>query len=162
MATKQINYSDNDRLIVATLKGTEGLTLAEINEANSSSIKPGTMTSAINKGLIAKVGEREVFKPYIKEVGTYVLASTEHFAKEDGKPYNYSETEDQILNAMEADHAYTLAELSEVLGRTLSSGSINGLVKKANIVKGEPVEREAQRKSVVSVYGYVADVPTQE
>jgi len=158
----KVTYSDNDRLIVNTLKGVEaGLTLAEINANANADIKPGTMTSAIKKGLIEKVGEREVYKPYMKEVNTYTLVSKEVQVKEDGKSYNYSDGENEILNAF-ADGAYTLAELSEMVGRTLTSGSINGLVKKGNIAKADPVEREATRKSTVAVYGFVSDIPNQD
>ena len=43
----------------------------------------------------------------------------------------------------------------------LSSGSINGLVKKGNITKGDMREIETQSKSKVKVYGFVSEIPAE-
>ena len=60
---------------------------------------------------------------------------------------------------MEGD--FTLAELAAAMNKErLTSGSINGLVKKGNIAKGENDRTiEVTVKSSVNVYGFVKDIP---
>ena len=60
---------------------------------------------------------------------------------------------------MEGD--FTLAELAAAMNKErLTSGSINGLVKKGNIAKGENDRTiEVTTKSSVNVYGFVKDIP---
>ena len=63
---KQVTYNDNDRAIVNALKGTEGLTLTEINEATGLSLVSGNIVSAMKKGLITASGEKEVERLVIR------------------------------------------------------------------------------------------------
>lgn len=160
----QVKYNDNDRVIVATLKGTEGLTLAEINAATGMEFKPGHIVAAMRKGLIESVGEREVLRPSKKTVSTYVFATSDAMVKEDGKPHNYTDGERAILAAASSiDSPFTLADLASAMGvEKLSSGSINSLVKKGNITKGEQIVIPTTAKSLVKVYGFVADVPAEQ
>ena len=156
---KQIVYTDNDRALVAALKGTDGLTLAELN-ANGASFKSGHLVSAMKKGLIEKVGEREVIRPSIRKVSTYNFVSAEPMSNAEGKPFNYTDGEKEILSiAASIDSPFTLADLARAMKREkMSSGSINGLVKKGNFSKGDQIEVESTSKSTVGVYGFVRDI----
>ena len=156
---KEIVYTDNDRALVAALKGTEGLTLAELN-ANGGEFKPGHLTSAIKKGLIAKVGTREIERPSTREVSSYNFVTAEALSNAEGKPFNYTDGEKAILEVISSiESPFTLADLAKAMGKEkMSSGSINGLVKKGNISKGDMVEVPSVSKSEVGVYGFVRDI----
>lgn len=156
--TKEIVYTDNDRALVAALKGTEGLTLAELN-ANGGEFKPGHITSAMKKGLIAKIGEREITRPTTREVSSYNFVTAEVLNNAEGKPFNYTDGEKAILAVIaNIDNPFTLTDLAKAMGKAkMSSGSINGLVKKGNISKGDMVEVPSVSKSTVGVYGFVRD-----
>ena len=72
------------------------------------------------------------------------------------KTVNYTETEKKILNALEtADHAMTLAELTEMFGMEIKSGNINALVKKGNVEKSGEREVIVQAKRKVGEYSFV-------
>jgi hypothetical protein len=163
MTKNKINYTEKDRLIVSILKESEvDLTLAQISERAGMPIAPGTITAAINKGLVAKTGEVEVAKPGKRQVATYVLVDTEARVNEKGKPVNYTDGEKKIMEVLGASETpMTLAQIATALGvEKLTSGAINGLVKKGNVAKGDMVEVAVMGKAKVSVYEYVADVPT--
>ncbi len=170
MATKKIVYTDNDKLIVNTLKGADApMTMAELSEAAGVEFKSGHLTSARTKGLIGLGEDREVFRPAIKKVYTYVYVTDELASRPSlkdgvaGKPYTYSETEMAIINLLkDANEPMTLAQISEALGQDLTSGSINALVnRKGNIAKGDQVEIETQRPANVHTYIYLSDVPAE-
>ena len=159
---KQINYTENDRTIVNALKGAESpMTLAQINETtNLVKLVAGNIVSAMRKGLIAKVGEVEVEKEGTRKVYTYNFVSGDVMTKADGKPFNYTDGEKEILKAAsEIDSPFTLETLSKKLGRKVSSGSTNGLIKKGNITKGNQISVPCMVKSTVSTYAFVADIP---
>ena len=159
---KQINYTENDRTIVNALKGAEGpMTLAQINETtNLVKLVAGNIVSAMRKGLIAKAGEVDVEKEGTRKVYTYNFVSGDVMNKADGKPFNYTDGEKEILKtASEIDSPFTLETLSEKLGRKVSSGSTNGLIKKGNITKGDQISVPCMVKSTVSTYAFVADIP---
>ena len=158
---KQINYTENDRAIVNALKGAEGpMTLAQINEATGLKLVAGNIVSAMRKGLIAKDGEVEVLKEGTRKVFTYNFVSSEVMTKADGKPFNYTDGEQEILKAAsEIDSPFTLETLSKKLGRKVSSGSTNGLIKKGNLTKGDQISVPCMVKSTVSTYAFVADIP---
>lgn len=165
----KINYTENDRAIVKALKGAEGpMTLAQINEAIdfklvNKKIVAGNIVSAMKKGLIAKAGEVDVEKEGTRKVYTYNFVSGEVMTKADGKPFNYTDGEKEILKvASEVDSPFTLETLSEKLGRKVSSGSTNGLIKKGNITKGDQISVPCMVKSTVSTYVFVADIPANE
>ena len=162
---KQINYTENDRAIVNALKGAEGpMTLAQINETtNLVKLVAGNIVSAMRKGLIAKAGEVEVLKEGNRKVFTYNFVSGEVMTKADGKPFNYTDGEKEILKAAsEIDSPFTLETLSKKLGRKVNSGSTNGLIKKGNITKGDQILVPCMTKSTVSTYVFVADIPAND
>lgn len=72
------------------------------------------------------------------------------------KTVNYTDTERKILTALEtADHAMTLAELTDMLGMEIKSGNINALVKKGNVEKSGEREIIVQAKRKVGEYSFV-------
>lgn len=155
----KITYSENDYAIVDALRNSDGLTLAELREVTGRDLKPGHVVSAIKKGLIASIGEREVIRPAKREVSTYVYVNSDLAEKA-----NRTEGETAILAAAaNIDGAFTLAELASAMSlEKLSSGSINGLVKKGNIAKGDMREIETTSKSKVKVYGFVSEIPAEQ
>jgi len=157
---RKITYSDNDRAIVAALKGAEnGLTLAEINAATGLNLVAGHIVSAMGKGLIEPIGEREIEKPSKRKVSTYKFENEN--AKPDGKAF--TESQDLVLKtAAKMDGYFTLTELSEAAGTKVAPGVITSLVKYGNISKGEQVEIATIGKTKVKVYGFVADIPAAE
>ena len=164
MANK-INYTEKDRLIVSILKNSENdLTLAEISALAGTPIAPGTMTSAVKKGLVAKAGEKTVERLTKRTVAEYVLASADAKLNEKGKPVNYTDNEKKIIEVLgKAEAPMTLAEIAVALGvEKLTSGSINGLVKKGNVAKVGDRTVEVMGKAKVSTYEFVADVPEAE
>ena len=163
------NYTENDKAIVNALKGAEGpMTLAQINEAigykfTGLKLVAGNIVSAMRKGLIAKAGEVDVEKEGTRKVYTYNFVSGEVMTKADGKPFNYTDGEQEILKvASEIDSPFTLETLSKKLGRKVSSGSTNGLIKKGNLTKGNQISIPCMVKSTVSTYVFVADIPAND
>ena len=161
---KQTNYTENDRAIVNVLKGAEGpMTLAQINKATGLKLVAGNIVSAMRKGLITKAGEVDVEKEGTRKVFTYNFVSGEVMTKADGKPFNYTDGEQEILKAAsEIDSPFTLETLSKKLGRKVNSGSTNGLIKKGNITKGDQILVPCMTKSTVSVYSFAADIPAND
>ena len=155
------NYTENDKAIVNALKSAEGpMTLARINEATGLKLVAGNIVSAMRKGLIAKAGEVDVLKEGTRKVYTYNFVSGDVMTKADGTPFNYTNGELEILKAAsEIDSPFTLETLSKELGRKVSSGSTNGLIKKGNITKGNQISIPCMVKSTVSTYAFVADIP---
>ena len=160
---KQTVFTKTDKSIVEALKGAvEGLTLAELNEATGLEIKSGHVVGAVKKGLIEAIGEREVTRPAKRKVATYVFVTADALSNAEGKAFNYTDNEKALLAVaatMEGD--FTLAELAVAMNKErLTSGSINGLVKKGNIAKGENDRTvDTVAKSSVNVYGFVKDIP---
>lgn len=75
------------------------------------------------------------------------------------KTVNYTDTEKKIVEALaNADHALTLAELSESLGMEVKSGNINALVKKGNVEKSGEREVIVQAKRKVGEYSFVKSI----
>ena len=160
---KQTVFTKTDKAIVEALKGAvEGLTLTELNEATGIEIKSGHVVGAVKKGLIEAIGEREVTRPAKRKVATYVFVTADALSNAEGKAFNYTDNEKALLAVaatMEGD--FTLAELAVAMNKErLTSGSINGLVKKGNIAKGENDRTvDTFAKSSVNVYGFVKDLP---
>ena len=161
---KPINYTENDRAIVDALRGAEGpMTLAQINAATGLTLVAGNIVSAMRKGLIAKVGEVEVLKEGTRKVYTYNFVTADAIVRPDGKPFNYTDGEKEILAAASSiDSPFTLEQLGVAVGRKVSSGSTNGLIKKGNLSKGDQIAVPCMVKSTVSTYAFVADIPANE
>lgn len=171
MSEKTITYTANDRAIVAALKGADHpLTLAEINEKSGLSLKPGSMTSAIRKGLIVKGDDVKVKRPVKREVSTYVFVTADVLnITMDGKPikpikpFNYTPSELAILATaatMPKGEPFTLAELAAAHRAEIKSGNINSLVKKGNLAKAGTRKIECEGSAKVATYMWCADVPS--
>lgn len=162
MATNKITYNDNDKAIVGALKNApEGLTLAQLREVTGIELQPGHITGASRKGLIEAIGEANVQRPSKRNVSTYNFVTAAVNKDDEGKDFNYTDGEKAILSvASTLDNPFTLADLAKAMGKEkMSSGSINGLVKKGNFTKGEDTQVPCMTKSTVKVYGFVKDIP---
>lgn len=160
---KQTVFTKMDQALVEALKNSEnGLTLAELSTATGMDVKSGHVVGATKKGLIEVIGERDVERVGKRKVGTYVFVTADVLTGQDGKAFNYTDNEKALLAAAATvEGNFTLAELAVVMKKDkLTSGSINGLVKKGNIVKdAEDRTVEAISKKSVNVYGFVKDLP---
>lgn len=159
---RKIVYSDKDKAIVKVLTANpDGLTLSEICEATAMDIKSGTINSAVLKGLVDKVGTREVVRNGKRNVATYTLATADVLNKPDGKPFNYTDGEKKLMAVLkDADAPMILAEIAEGMGvEKLSSGAVNGLVKKGNVVKAGEVTVTVPVKAEVTVYAVAKILP---
>ena len=159
--------SEKDRAIVAALKSTypTPLDMSMIAElVKPLTIVSGNIVSAMSKGLIVKAGETEMPCTVKREVFTYSFVTDEVLKNEDGKEFNYTAGEKEILAAAKENFGtdgqpFILTHLAAAMGKDkLSSGSINGLVKKGNFVKGEKVQVYADSTRVVNVYALADDV----
>lgn len=164
MANTNANtITPNARAAVEALKNApDGLTLSQICEVTGLSIAPGSVGSAVKKGYIEVIGEVEVEKPAKRPVLTYTFVTGDVLTNAEGKPFNYTDSEKEILKvAATIEGPFTLADLAEAMGlEKLSSGRINGLVnKKGNIAKGEKITVPTFTKTTVNVYGFVKDIP---
>lgn len=161
MANKPTSYTANDRAIVDALRNApEGLTLAGLCEATGLELKPGHVVSAMKKGLINSIGEVTVERPGTREVSTYNFVTADVLTNGD-KPFNYTDGEKEVLAAAAGiDSPFTLADLATAMNLDrLTSGRINGLVKKGNITKGDMVSVPTVVKASAKVYGYIKDIP---
>ena len=158
--TNTVNYTANDRAIVEALKNaSKPMTLAEINEATGLELKPGSLSAAVKKGLIAKGNEVKVLRDSHREVSTFTFVTAD-VLKNGDKAYNYTDSEVKILAAAATlEGEFTLAELSDACGITLKSGNINSLVKKGNLAKAGTRKVPCKAPAKVFTYVFVADIP---
>ena len=154
MSKKQITYTANDRLIYGVLQNhPEGLTLAEINEAAGTNLVSGHIVALMNKGIIEASSTKDVIVPAKRKVFTYSFVTLEPTTRADGKLYSYTDSEKSILEAASTmENPFTLEQLGSALGRKISSGSTNGLIRKGNLVKGDQVEVMGTATNKVKVY----------
>ena len=153
--TKTTTWNDAAKAIVKTLADSDKpLTLAEINAVSGVEVLPGNITGLVKKGVIINVGKTVIAVPSKRKVSLYAFVTAEPQTNPaNGKICNYTETETAILAAIkDADEPMTLAQISEVMGRTLISGNINGLVTKGNIAIAGEVEVPCMSKKKVSQY----------
>ena len=162
MAEKQSKFTvnDNDRLIASALKGTDGLTIAELNEKLGSSLLPIHFNHAKTGGFIDKVGEKEIVKQRPSQVCVYYYIGDEIATDAKGNPCNYSDSQNAILAAargMEGD--FILSELADAMGiEKVAPGSVTSLVNRGNLGKREEkrtVYHDAP--TTVAVWGFVRD-----
>lgn len=163
MKEKKITYTDKDRAIVAALEGEEGLTIAEVNAKIGADLKPGSFSNAISKGLIVRVGEREVVRMGHREACIYSFITDEVATDSKGKPCKYSDTEKAIMEVLKnAEAPMTLAQIANALGlEKLSSGAINALVNTKGNVRneGKTMVRALIKGSPVGVYAVADELP---
>lgn len=152
---KKIVYTANDIAIVKALEAQPNQTLAQLNESTGLKLVAGHIVGAMRKGLIAPSGQVEVNKPATRKVNTYTFVTADPIANPNGKGnYNYTDGEAEVLKAAATfDGRFTLEELASTMNlEKLSSGRINGLVKKGNIAKGDQVELASIKVSTVNTY----------
>jgi hypothetical protein len=152
---KKIVYTANDIAIVKALEVQGDQTLAQLNESTGLKLVAGHIVGAMRKGLIAPSGQVEVSKPAFRKVNTYTFVTADPIANPNGKGnYNYTDGEAEVLKAAATfDGRFTLEELAGAMNlEKLSSGRINGLVKKGNIAKGDQVELASFKVSTVNTY----------
>ncbi len=153
--------NENDRLIVSALKGTDGLTIAEVNEKLGSSLLPVHFNHAVKGGYIEKIGSREVIKARPREVGLYSYIDSHIASDAKGNPCTYSDAQKAILEAASGmDGEFTLAQLAEVMGiEKVAPGSVTSLVNRGNLAKSElKATVMSETKSEVAVWGFCKDV----
>lgn len=161
--TKQVFTKLNASIVNALKNAPEGMTGAELTEAIGEPVLPGHLVGAMKKGLIEVIGAREVTK--VKPAGAatlYELVSAEPLKGEDGKEFNYTDSAKEILAAAAAlGRNFTLADLSEAMGKKIVSGHTNHLVKKGNLRNLGKIGlgRETTVTDEVNVYGFVKDIP---
>ena len=133
-----------------------GLTIAEVAEATGLEIVSGHVVGTVKKGLIEVIGEREIQRPSKRKVDTYEFVTDEPQMNAEGKPWNYTDNEKQLLAVAKTfEGPFTLAELAAAMGKErLTSGSVNSLVnKKGTLRKGSEVKfMETISKTTVNVY----------
>lgn len=152
---KVIVWNDAAKAVVKTLaESDKPLTLAEINAVSEVKIVAGNITGLIRQGIILNVGTVSVAVPSKRKVNTYTLITAEPQTNPaNGKICNYTDTEKAILATIkDADAPMTLAQIGEVMGRTLISGNINGLVTKGNVAIAGEVEVPCMSKKKASQY----------
>ena len=152
--------NDNDRLIVSALKGTDGLTIAEVNEKLGSSLLPVHFNHAAKGGFIEKVGEKEVMRQRPSPVCVYYYINSDVATDAKGNPCNYSDAQNAILAAAAGmDGDFILSELAEVMGiEKVAPGSVTSLVNRGNLGKRE--EKRTTYKSypsTLAIWGFVKD-----
>ena len=161
--TNKNTFTAHAKAIVEALKGNlDGLTIAELTAITGMEIKSGHVVSLSKRGYVEVIGEREVMRPAKRKVATYVYVTSDVLNKEDGKPFNYTDGETAVLAAAAGfDGPFSLADLAAAMNKErMTSGSINGLVKKGNIARGEnDLTIDTLAKSSVNVYGFVKDLP---
>ena len=132
---KPFEMNDNQKTIYNTLKdATEGMTLAEINAANGTDIKSGSMNALLAQGIVAIAGERAAHRK-IKVFG--LTADSGDKIKARKKPLNEAQ---QIFVTALAQGEATLAEINANADKEIKSGSINTLVTEGIVeVRGEKI-----------------------
>ena len=154
---KKITYTKTAVAVINVLKeASDGLTLSEISAATGLDVKSGTVVALVKRGNVAVIGSREIERPTIKKINSYTYVGVA--ADTDVK---LTETEQKVLPLVkELPAGFVLADLAKAMGKDkITSGYINGLVKKGFIEKAGVIEVPTTTKSEVNVYGFVADIP---
>lgn len=160
---KTITYNEKDYAIVNALKGANTpLTRKEIGELAGMDIAAGTLTSCVNKGLIAVAGKKEVLRPVPRKVNGYVYITDEVMKDAKGKEKTYTEMETKIIAALkEANKPLSLTDIATALGlEKIAAGSVSGIKKSGNIgTTPEKLTVIGYNPDEVNVYVFVADIP---
>lgn len=160
---KTKTFTQIDCAVVNALKeNPNGLTIAELCEITGLEVKPGHVVGSVKKGLIEVIGSREVMRPTKRNVSLYEFVTADELKNAEGKAFNYTDGEKAVLAAAATIASpFALEDLAKAMGKErLTSGSINGLVKKGNICKLDEVRQvPGFAKKDVNVYGFVRDIP---
>lgn len=72
MATKTINYTENEKKILNALADADhAMTLAELSTVLGFEVKSGNINALVKKGNVEKSGEREIIVQAKRKVGEY-------------------------------------------------------------------------------------------
>ena len=160
MKNKQITYTQNDSIIVNTLKSAgKPLTLNELNKLANSDIKPSQMTSARNKGLISFAGETKVDRETFRFVNTYKFVTDEI-----GEGKNFTDVQKEILAAAKqfGDSDFTAEQLNSAADKKFPVSSIYALTGRGNLNVSGKIKTPRISKSTVKTYVYVKDIPSEQ
>ena len=159
MKNKQITYTQNDSIIVNTLKSAgKPLTLNELNKLANSDIKPSQMTSARNKGLISFAGETKVDRETFRFVNTYKFVTDEI-----GEGKNFTDVQKEILAAAKqfGDSDFTAEQLNSAADKKFPVSSIYALTGRGNLNVSGKVKAPGISESTVKTYVYVKDIASE-
>lgn len=158
--SKEIKFNEKDRAIVEVLKNSsKPMTNKEISAALGTPVAAGTLTSCVNKGIIAVAGKVEVSSPAPREVNTYAFVTDEKLKTAKGKEKTYSETELEVIAALkDAEAPMSIVEIGAKLDKKISAGAISGIVKVGNIAPVSKTTVIGEKISTVNAYKFVKDI----
>lgn len=151
METMTIKMNDIRKAVLDVLVNADAaMTLAEISAAAGIDVKTGSINALVAAGVINKAGTKSISKMVKAKVGTYKLGIR---AVSEVKDFKMTETRQAILDALSnADGAMTLAEIGQVIGAEVKSGTVNALVNLGLIDKGADKTVDRMGKSTVNTY----------
>lgn len=133
----------------------EALTLLEINSRLGMNLKSGTITGAIRAGYIAKIGEAKVARETSAKVAVYQFVNANINSNKQGKPYNYSGLERQILDYAADVDSFTSDAISAAMDTKLPANALSVLVRKGNLAKVGETTVTRMATSKVGLYDIV-------
>ena len=133
----------------------EALTLLEINSRLGMNLKSGSITGAIRAGYIAKVGEAKVARETSAKVAVYQFVNANVNSNKQGKPYNYSDLERQILDYAADVDSFTSDAISAAMDTKLPTNALSVLVRKGNLTKVGETTVTRMATSKVGLYDIV-------
>ena len=133
----------------------EALTLLEINSRLGMNLKSGTITGAIRAGYIAKIGESKVARETSAKVAVYQFVNANINSNKQGKPYNYSDLERQILDYAAGVDSFTFDAISAAMDTKLPTNALTVLVRKGNLTKVGETTVTRMATSKVGLYDIV-------
>ena len=133
----------------------EAMTLLEINSRLGMNLKSGSITGAIRAGYIAKIGEAKVARETSAKVAVYKFVNANVNSNKQGKPYNYSDLDRQILDYAADVDSFTSDAISEAMGTKLPANALSVLVRKGNLAKVGETTITRMATSKVGLYDIV-------
>ena len=133
----------------------EAMTLLEINSRLGMNLKSGSITGAIRAGYIAKVGEAKVARETSAKVAVYQFVNANVNSNKQGKPYNYSDLERQILDYAADVDSFTSDAISAAMDTKLPANALSVLVRKGNLAKVGETTVTRMATSKVGLYDIV-------
>ena len=133
----------------------EAMTLLEINSRLGMNLKSGSITGAIRAGYIAKIGEAKVARETSAKVAVYKFVNANVNSNKQGKPYNYSDLDRQILDYAADVDSFTSDAISEAMGTKLPANALSVLVRKGNLAKVGETTVTRMATSKVGLYDIV-------